>query len=268
MIKIENLSFSYKVKKKSIEVLKNLNLEIPTGKTLGLIGESGSGKTTLSYLLLNLLKASSGSITYPENLKIKEVRGKIQMVFQDPTSSLNPRMNIEEIIKEHLKIYNVGDANSRKEKVRESISYVGLDESLLKRYPHELSGGQKQRVSIARALAPNPSFLILDEPTASLDVSSQAQIINLLMSLQEKLNLTYLFISHDLALLRYVSDFVAVLHEGRIIESSNAVEVFENPKTPYLECLINSISDQSLGLQIQTRQFTEESIFSVIGPSD
>jgi ABC-type dipeptide/oligopeptide/nickel transport system ATPase subunit len=268
MIKIENLSFSYKSKKKSVEVLKNLSLEIPIGKTVGLLGASGSGKTTLCFLLLNLLKASSGFINYPEDLKNEEKRGKIQMVFQDPTSSLNPRMNIEEIVKEPLKIYNMGDAYSRAEKVKESIKLVGLDQSLLKRYPHELSGGQKQRVSIARALVRDPSFIILDEPTASLDVSSQAQIINLLKTLQEKLNLTYLFISHDLALVRYISDFIAVLYEGSIIESSTALEVFENPKTPYLKSLINSISDQSLGLQIQTRQFTEESIFSVIGPSD
>jgi ABC-type dipeptide/oligopeptide/nickel transport system ATPase subunit len=268
MIRIENLSFSYKSKKKTVQVLNNLCLQIPIGKTLGLVGASGSGKTTLCFLLLNLLKATQGTITYPKNLRIAEEKGKIQMVFQDPTSSLNPRMNIEEIIQEPLKIYNMGNSTSRSAKVKESMELVGLDESLLKRYPHELSGGQKQRVSIARALTPNPSFLILDEPTASLDVSSQAQIINLLTSLQEKLKLTYLFISHDLALVRYVSDYIAVLYEGRIIELSNASEVFENPKTPYLKNLITSISDQSLGLQIHTRQFTEESIFSVIGPSD
>jgi peptide/nickel transport system ATP-binding protein len=265
---IKGVSFDYLRKGKKHNILNDINLNIPEGKILGLVGMSGSGKTTLCHILLNLIEPKKGNIVFFDP-SLKSYRNrKIQMVFQDPTSSLNPRMTIEEIVKEPLKIYGIGTESERSEKCKHTLGLVHLDDSFLNRYPHELSGGQKQRVSIARALVSDPKFLILDEPTASLDVSTQAQIVNLLKNLQKKLKLTFLFISHDLCLMKYFSDFVAVLNEGKIIEFNESNEAFENPKTPYFKSLIEALPDQSSGLQIQTRHFTEANIFSVIGPKD
>ena len=206
MIKVLNLNHYYK----NNHVIKDVSFEITEGKTLGLIGESGSGKTTIALLLMNLLKQSSGTILYNNEPLPKKRLSDFQMIFQDPYSSLNPRMTIEEIVREPLIIYKI-----KENRVAELLDLVGLDLSFSKRYPHELSGGQRQRVGIARALAPYPKFLICDEPIAALDISIQAQIINLLKTLQKQLKLTYLFISHDLSIVKYLSDNVAVMLNGR-----------------------------------------------------
>jgi ABC-type oligopeptide transport system ATPase subunit len=231
MIKVENLCHNF---------LHNISFEIEEGKTLGLVGESGSGKTTLALLLMNLIQPKSGTILYKDKPFTKESRKEIQMVFQDPYSSLDPRMAIGEIIREPLAIYKIGTKEDQKERVIKLLDQVGLDLSLLKRYPHELSGGQRQRVAIARALALNPKFLICDEPIAALDVSIQAQIINLLKKLQDELSLTYLFISHDLAIIKYISDNIAVMHLGEIIEIQSSSDLYENPKAAYTKELLSS----------------------------
>ncbi len=259
MIKVAHLNHHFK----KTPVIRDLSFEIQEGETLGLVGESGSGKTTLALLLMKLLSPTSGTILYKDHPLTKEALRDFQMVFQDPYSSLDPRMTIEEIIKEPLIIYKIKET-----RVSELLELVGLDSSFAKRYPHELSGGQRQRVGIARALAPNPKFLICDEPIAALDVSIQAQIINLLKSLQKQLKLTYLFISHDLSIVRYLSDHVAVLYEGQIVEFGTCDEVYTNPKHSYTIELLSSIPSFSPGLQTQTRHLTVDKIFSVTGPRE
>ena len=259
MIKVLKLSHHYN---KAL-VINEVSFEIEEGKTLGLVGESGSGKTTLALLLMNLLKPSRGTILYKGEPLTKKSLRDFQMVFQDPYSSLDPRMTIDEIIREPLIIHKI-----KENSVPELLELVGLDSSFAKRYPHELSGGQNQRVGIARALALNPKFLICDEPIASLDVSIQAQIINLLKDLQRRLKLTYLFISHDLSIVKYLSDNVAVMYNGEIVELGLCEDVYMKPKHPYTIELLSSIPSFSPGLQTQTRHLTVDKIFSVTGPRE
>ena len=259
MIKVTNLKHPF---------IKEVSFEIEEGTTLGLIGESGSGKTTIALLLKKLLIPTSGEILYKDKPFTKESLRETQMVFQDPYSSLNPRMTIEEIIREPLVIYDLGTKENQKSRVVDLLELVGLNSSFGKRYPHELSGGQRQRVGIARALAPRPKFLICDEPTSALDVSIQAQIIRLLKNLQKELNLTYLYISHDLTIVKYLADRVAVLYEGEIVEHQETKELYDNPKHPYTQILFSSIPSFSPGLQSQTRHLTVDNIFSVTGPKE
>jgi peptide/nickel transport system ATP-binding protein len=218
----------------------NLTFTIKEGQTLGVVGESGSGKTTLALLLMNLIQPISGAILYKGRPFTKDDRKEIQMVFQDPYSSLDPRMTVSEIIREPLAIHRVGMKEEQKNRVLELLCQVDLDQSFLKRYPHELSGGQRQRVAIARALALNPKFLICDEPIASLDVSIQSQIIDLLKRLQEELCLTYLFISHDLAIIKEMSDMICVMYMGEIVEMQLCEKLYENPTHPYTKNLLAS----------------------------
>ncbi len=248
--------------------IKEVSFEIPEGTTLGLVGESGSGKTTIALLLKQLLTPTSGTILYKDQPFTKESLRETQMVFQDPYSSLNPRMSIEEIIREPLAIYKIGTKEDQKKKVIELLDLVGLESGFSKRYPHELSGGQRQRVGIARALAPGPKFLICDEPTSALDVSIQGQIIALLKKLQNELNLTYLYISHDLAVVKYLSDQVAVLYQGEIVELETSEKLYSDPKHPYTQMLLSSTPSFSPGLQTQTLHLTVDNIFSVTGPSE
>ncbi len=248
LIQVRNLNAHYNIKGKLFHAVRDVSFEIPTSQTLGLVGESGCGKSTIGKLLLGLIPISSGEILY-EGYSIKDMkkgdlfnlRKQCQMVFQDPYGSVNPRMTIEEIIKEPLQIFKIGTNKSRQEKVRELLSLVDLDESFANRYPHELSGGQRQRVGIARALAPDPKFLICDEPIAALDVSIQSQIINLLNDLQQKLGLTYLFISHDLAVVKYLASRILVMYCGEIIEIADTDDLYSAPFHPYTTTLLDSI---------------------------
>jgi ABC-type oligopeptide transport system ATPase subunit len=233
--------------------LDNVSLSIRKGASFGLVGESGSGKTTLTRCILRLETLSAGSILFDgvdidklTPLQMRRLRSRLQIVFQDPYASLDPRMTTHDIIAEplviHSDVINL-NARQRTERVLELLLQVGLRSEHLFRYPHEFSGGQRQRIGIARALAVRPEFLILDEPTSALDVSVQADVLNLLHRLQEELGLTYFFISHDLGVIRYICDNVAVIYRGKLVEEGPVGEIFDNPKSDYTRMLLNAMPD-------------------------
>ena len=228
------------------KAVDGVSFSLKKGETLGLVGESGCGKSTLAKSIVRLVKPTSGQIIFKEYAS-DDPRGKkdfcksVQMVFQDPAESLNTRMTVGSIVREPLDIHNIGAKNERLSKVKELLEKVGLPESSVKRYPFEFSGGQRQRIGIARALALEPELLVLDEPVSALDVSVQSQVLNLLMELQEILGLSYLLIAHDLAVVRHVSDVIAVMYLGKIVEMGPAQEVFVNPLHAYTKALISAI---------------------------
>lgn len=235
MIEVKHLSKIYKVgKTKLLKAVDDVSFHIDRGEILGLVGESGSGKSTLGRMLLGLIEPTSGEIYFEGQRKIGLMPRKMQMIFQDPYSSLNPRMTIGTIIAEPTKIHGLPS------RVDELLNLVGLPREAKSRYPHEFSGGQRQRVGIARALALNPEFLICDEPISALDVSIQAQIVNLLLRLKNELGLTILFIAHDLAMVRYISTRVAVMHHGKIVELKETDGLFTHPQHPYTQVLLES----------------------------
>jgi ABC-type oligopeptide transport system ATPase subunit len=232
----------------TISAVEDVSFTIEEGETFGLVGESGSGKTTTGRCVLRLVEPTSGSIRFRgEDIlalskpRLREMRRHMQVVFQDPYSSLNPRMRARQIVEEPLIIHRLGDRVARRQRVAELFQLVGLDPAQLERYPHEFSGGQRQRIGLARALALNPSFLVLDEPVSALDVSIQAQVINLLLELQDRLKLTYLFIAHDLRLVEHVCGRVAVMYLGRIVEMAPTRTLFEAPQHPYTRALLSAI---------------------------
>jgi len=235
-------------KQRIIKALNNVSLSIKKGETLAIVGESGSGKSTLARCLLQLLSLDQGELFFKgKNLTALDVEGKkylkrhIQMVFQDPYASLNPRMKISEILEEGLLIHDLGDKFSRDKKMRDMIKKVGLEVSDLNKYPHQFSGGQRQRIGIARALIVEPELVICDEPVSALDVSIQAQILLLLKDLQKELGLSYLFISHDLRVVRHMADSIAVMHQGKIVEQGSIKGIYEKPKANYTRELLNAI---------------------------
>ena len=235
-------------KQRIIKALNNVSLSIKKGETLAIVGESGSGKSTLARCLLQLLSLDQGELFFKgKNLNSLDAEGKkylkrhIQMVFQDPYASLNPRMKIAEILEEGLLIHDLGDKFSRDKKMRDMIKKVGLEVSDLNKYPHQFSGGQRQRIGIARALIVEPELVICDEPVSALDVSIQAQILLLLKDLQKELGLSYLFISHDLRVVRHMADNIAVMHQGKIVEQGLTKSIYEKPKANYTRELLNAI---------------------------
>jgi oligopeptide transport system ATP-binding protein len=231
-----------------VRAVDDVSFQIAEGETLGLVGETGCGKTTAGRTLLRLLEPTAGRILY-EGRDVTSVRGNalrdlrqhLQIVFQDPFGSLNPRMTVQGIVEEGLIIHGLGNKRQRLEKVRETLQQVGLDPRYLNRYPHEFSGGQRQRIGVARALALRPRFMVLDEPISALDVSIQSQIINLLVELREKFRLTYLFISHDLSVVEYISDRVAVMYLGEIVETAKSLDLYRHPLHPYTHALLSSV---------------------------
>lgn len=254
IFKIDNLSVEYTTQKgilgqkRTIHAVNNLSLDIHQGEILAIAGESGCGKSTLAKALVLLEPAAGGEIIFEgKNIlqmnksELKDFRKKVQMIFQNPYASLNPKMKIIDTLKEPLKINTKLSNEEITQKVIETIHKVGLDEECLNLYPHEFSGGQRQRIAIARALILNPEFIIADEPVSALDVSIQAQIINLLKELKETYNLTFIFISHDLSVIKYISDRVAIMYLGEIVELGKTEEIFYTPEHPYTKALLNSV---------------------------
>ncbi|MDN4493076.1 ABC transporter ATP-binding protein [Ureibacillus aquaedulcis] len=249
MIEISQLEKIYSTGKDCMIAVKTTNLTIIEGEILGIVGESGSGKSTLGKMIIGLERPSNGSITYKghplwNKKKYNRVEaGEIQTVFQDPQSSLDPRMSVKDIILEPLLALSKVERKEKgnRERLLQLIKRVGLKEEHLDRYPHEFSGGQRQRIAIARALITDPSFIVLDEPTSALDVSVQAQVLNLLKELQKERNLTYLFISHNMSVIRYMCQRVAVMFKGEIVEVGDTKEIFEHPEHPYTQKLLSSV---------------------------
>jgi peptide/nickel transport system ATP-binding protein len=247
---INSLNFAYPGA--NVSALNDVSIHIKEGETLGLVGESGSGKTTTGRAILRAIEPTEGQVLFNTNGKtididklnkkeLKQTRRDMQMIFQDPYSSLNPRMTVKEIVGEPLLINSIAKGKELEDRVAELMKAVGLRPEYMIRYPHAFSGGQRQRIGIARALSLNPSLLVCDEPVSALDVSIQAQTLNLLQDLQKEFNLTYLFISHDLGVVEHISDRVAVMYVGRIVEITDTEELFENPKHPYTEALLAAV---------------------------
>ncbi|HAG99081.1 MAG TPA: peptide ABC transporter substrate-binding protein [Ktedonobacter sp.] len=231
-----------------VRAVDGISFTIEQGQTLGLVGESGSGKTTIGRTIVRLYKPTEGQIIFDNQdlaqmggEHLREIRRRVQMVFQDPFASLNPRFTIGSLIAEPMHIYNIGSSSEIREKTSELLSVVGLRPEYINRYPHEFSGGQRQRIAVARALSINPEFIVLDEPVSALDVSVRAQVLNLLQRLQNQFNLTYLFVSHDLSVVRHVADRIAVMYLGRIVELADRDELYAAPKHPYTQALLSSI---------------------------
>ncbi|WP_312178523.1 ABC transporter ATP-binding protein [Arthrobacter sp.] len=258
IVEIRDLSKVYRIRGRAedFHAVRNVSLEIPRGRTVAIVGESGSGKTTTARMLLKLIPPTSGTMTFDgvdiaslEKGALRSFRQRVQPIFQDPYSSLDPMYTIERILEEPLKTYKRGDRRERAARVRELMEQVALPPSMLGRYPAELSGGQRQRVAIARALALNPELIVCDEPVSALDVLVQAQILKLLGDLQRDLGLSYLFISHDLAVVRLISDYVCVMKDGELVEAASSEEVFQNPRHPYTRKLLASIPGNELNIE-------------------
>ena len=255
LLRVEHLTMFFPVRKGILQrragwvrAVDDVSFTVRRGETLGLVGESGCGKSTAGRAILQLYKPTSGSVFYEgqdltkaSSSEMRKRRRDMQIVFQDPYASLNSRLTVGSIVAEPLEIHHMGNARERQERVNELLRVVGLDPSMASRFPHEFSGGQRQRIGIARALALNPSFIVCDEPISALDVSIQAQVINLLQELQEKYGLTYLFIAHDLSVVRHISDRVAVMYLGKIVEITTRKELYDRPLHPYTMALLSAV---------------------------
>lgn len=248
LLQLRNVTKYYRNRKSTVRAVDGVSVSLKKGETFGLVGESGCGKSTTGRLILGLNPLTSGSIVYDSKdihrmsrADTSTYRRRVQMIFQDPYASLDPRMNVQDIIGEGIDVHGLATGSARRDRIWNLAERVGLKKEHLSRYPHEFSGGQRQRIGIARALAVNPELVIADEPISALDVSIQAQVMTLLQSLQEEFGLTYLFISHDLGMVRYISRNVAVMYLGRIVEVGAADELYSNPQHPYTQALLSAI---------------------------
>jgi oligopeptide/dipeptide ABC transporter ATP-binding protein len=255
LLEVRNLKKYFPVKKgvfsktvAHVRAVDDISFSLAPGETLGLVGESGCGKTTAGRSLLRLIEPTSGEIVYNgANLlalspaEMRRYRKELQIIFQDPYSSLNPRMTVGAIVAEGLVVHGIGSKAERQEAVKDVLQRVGLDPGYINRYPHEFSGGQRQRIGVARALALNPKFIVCDEPVSALDVSVQSQVVNLLVELKEKYGIAYLFISHDLSVIQYISDRVAVMYLGEIVETARSADLYEKPLHPYTKALLSAV---------------------------
>ncbi len=250
LVKINNLVKHFSVENSDdvVKAVDDISFNILAGETLGLVGESGCGKSTVGRCILRLIEPTSGEVWFDDRNvlslnkhDLRPLRREMQIIFQDPYASLNPRLSVLSIISEPLKIHGIGNKSEQKDRVAELLQKVGLEADYMYRYPHEFSGGQRQRLGVARALALNPKLIIADEPVSALDVSVQAQVVNLLQDLQSEFGLTYLFISHGLAVVEHISNRVAVMYLGKIVEIADAITLYENPLHPYTKALLSAI---------------------------
>lgn len=274
ILEVNNLKKYFKTPKGMLHAVDDVSFKLERGKTLGVVGESGCGKSTTGRTIIRLLEATDGQVIFDgqdigtlEKDELRKLRTQMQLIFQDPFSSLNPRKTVSQTILEPMKLHKMYDKKTRNEKVMELMETVGLSKRLVNSYPHELDGGRRQRIGIARALALNPKFIVCDEPVSALDVSIQAQILNLMKDLQAKFGLTYIFITHDLSVVNHFSDEIAVMYLGKIIEKASSEELFNNPLHPYTKALLSAIPVPDLDVKREKLQLEGE-ISSPIEPKD
>lgn len=248
LLEVRNLKKYFHVGDNVLKAVNDVSFEIKRGETLGIVGESGCGKSTMGRTILRLYEPTAGEVIFEgkpvnklNNQELKSMRRRMQMIFQDPYASLNPRMTVGDIIGEALDIHGLASGEKRKERIQELLSLVSLNPEHMNRFPHEFSGGQRQRIGIARALAVEPKFIVCDEPISALDVSVQAQVVNLLEQLQERMGLTYMFIAHDLSMVKYISDRVGVMYLGKMVELADSTKLYEKPLHPYTQALLSAI---------------------------
>ena len=274
LLKTENLKKYFKVGQGYLHAVDNINIQINKGKTLGIVGESGCGKSTLGRSILRLIEPTDGKVFFEgkdvtklNKKDMREMRKDMQLIFQDPYSSINPRLSVSEIIAEPMIVNKVYKTSKELHyKVNMLMDTVGLAPRLYNVYPHELDGGRRQRIGVARALALDPKFIVCDEPVSALDVSIQAQILNLLMDLQDQLDLTYMFITHDLSVVKHISDEIAVLYLGQCIEKASSKELFKNPRHPYTKALLSAIPIPDLSMRDKKAQILRGEVVSPIDP--
>lgn len=272
ILEVKNLKKYFKTNNGLLYAVDDISFGIKKGETLGLVGESGCGKSTAGRAILRLHEPTAGEVWFQgkdvvklSGSDMKQIRQKMQIVFQDPYSSLNPRMSVFQLIENSLRVNRIGTVRDREEKVKRIMDIVGLEQRLIHSYPHELDGGRRQRIGIARALVLDPEFIVMDEPVSALDVCIQAQVLNLLGKLQQQFGLTYLFISHNLSVVRHISDRIAVMYLGKIVELADYKEIFEHPRHPYTQALLSSIPVPKPGIR-RERIILEGDVPSPVNP--